>query len=70
MDYWHPDYIGAPTDGTSWEAAGDTRYRVLRGCSWSNYVDGDCRSANRGWLTPSNRNDLTGFRVVSVARTP
>jgi formylglycine-generating enzyme required for sulfatase activity len=68
MDYWHESYNGAPTDGSSWETAGDTRYRVLRGGSW--YINADyCRSANRLRSTPDHRDDTFGFRVVAVGRT-
>lgn len=68
LDYWHESYNGAPTDGTSWETAGDTRYRVLRGGSWSS-LGSYCRSANRYWGTPDNRSLNVGFRIVGVGRT-
>ncbi|MCW2237246.1 SUMF1/EgtB/PvdO family nonheme iron enzyme [Azospirillum canadense] len=32
-DCWHPDYSGAPSDGSAW-VTGDCRERVLRGGSW------------------------------------
>ncbi|WP_448203127.1 SUMF1/EgtB/PvdO family nonheme iron enzyme [Azospirillum sp. sgz302134] len=32
-DCWHPDYGGAPADGSAW-TSGDCRERVLRGGSW------------------------------------
>lgn len=68
LDYWHENYNGAPTDGRSWETAGDTRYRVSRGGSWMNYAR-YCRSADRSWSSPDFRNDSLGFRVVAGART-
>ena len=68
MDYWHENYNGAPTDGRSWEAGGDTRYQVLRGGSWY-YLASLCRSTNRYGNSPVSRNYDLGFRVVA-ARTP
>jgi formylglycine-generating enzyme required for sulfatase activity len=68
-NYWHVNYNGAPSDGRSWEAAGDTRYRVLRGGSWESggYI---CRSAHRVRNPPDFRNSAVGLRVVVAARTP
>lgn len=34
QDCAHPDYHGAPADGSAWEAAGDCASRMLRGGSW------------------------------------
>ena len=66
-DWYHPNYDGAPTDGTAWLSGGEMKYRVLRGGSW----DGDAsllRSAYRGRNTPDYRNSYFGFRVVAVAQ--
>jgi formylglycine-generating enzyme required for sulfatase activity len=41
---------------------------VLRGGSWNNNAD-NCRTANRNWNDPDDRNDNVGFRVVWVALT-
>ncbi|HLF84902.1 MAG TPA: formylglycine-generating enzyme family protein, partial [Blastocatellia bacterium] len=68
LDYWHETYSSAPTDGSPWETAGDTRYRVLRGGSWLNHGVG-CRSANRSRNTPGRRDVNFGFRVVAAGRT-
>jgi formylglycine-generating enzyme required for sulfatase activity len=61
-DDWHPNYEGAPNDGSAWlEADQSSTLKVLRGGAW-NYNPGFCRSAVRG----SNHvtiNDV-GFRVV------
>jgi len=66
LDHWHPSYENAPTDGSAWIIGGDSRYRLVRGGSW--YLNpGFCRSAVRNRLTPSNRNNLFGFRVVCVS---
>ncbi len=67
MDYWHESYDGAPTDGSSWETAGDTRRRVLRGGSY--YHDGNhSRAAMRDGVPLDARSPSLGFRVVAVAR--
>ncbi len=62
----HPDYEGAPADGTAWIEGGvewvlGTPHRVPRGGSWFNSALG-YRSAYRHWLHPSTRFDLLGFR--------
>ncbi|MBW4668012.1 MAG: SUMF1/EgtB/PvdO family nonheme iron enzyme [Cyanomargarita calcarea GSE-NOS-MK-12-04C] len=38
---------------------------MLRGGSWNNNPE-NCRSANRNWNTPDNRNNNIGFRLVVV----
>ncbi|MBR0224929.1 MAG: SUMF1/EgtB/PvdO family nonheme iron enzyme [Thermoguttaceae bacterium] len=37
--------------------------RVNRGGSWNNNAR-NCRSANRNWNTPDNRNNNLGFRFL------
>ena len=69
QDYWHDNYNGAPTDGRAWQTAGDTKYRVLRGGSWSLQAV-ICRSAARVMGTPDYSSLSFGFRVVAAARTP
>ena len=69
MDYWHENYNGAPTDGRSWEAAGDTDRRVQRGGSWL-WGANECRSAYRSSDFAGSGQDTVGFRVVAVVRTP
>ncbi|NNN07131.1 MAG: formylglycine-generating enzyme family protein [Elusimicrobia bacterium] len=60
-DWWHDSYTGAPTDGSAWEDAGDSR--IGRGGSWS--VDAAItRSADRTGFDPSARYDGLGFRPV------
>jgi formylglycine-generating enzyme required for sulfatase activity len=57
---WH-GYSNAVRNPTGAATGTD---RVLRGGSW--YGDsGDCRVARRDFLSPSRRNRLCGFRVVS-----
>jgi formylglycine-generating enzyme required for sulfatase activity len=62
LDAWHPNYKGAPTDGSAWEAR-DAKERVLRGGSWKDDAD-HCRSGYRHHLTPDQRDDAVGFRCV------
>ena len=63
QDVWHPNYQGAPTNGSAWEQGGDASYRLLRGGSWS---DGSSfsRSANRHGYQANNRNNDIGFRLA------
>lgn len=61
-DNWHPNYQGAPADGSVWPG-GDTWMRVVRGGSW--YSDPqDRRSARRNWFQPDDRGNSLGFRVA------
>jgi formylglycine-generating enzyme required for sulfatase activity len=61
-DFWHPDYRGAPTDGSAW-TAGDAAQRVMRGGSWLNYPKNLRAGVRQG--QPANHRDLTiGFRVA------
>jgi formylglycine-generating enzyme required for sulfatase activity len=67
QDVWHNNYQGAPTNGSAWLSGGDSSVRVLRGGSWSGYVD-YCRSSNRTDHRPDDLNYNIGFRVVVAAR--
>ncbi len=69
-DPWHDNYEGAQTDGSAWETGGSKSHRVLRGGSWLSPPE-YCRSATRGFDSPTDVNHARGFRVVCVpARTP
>jgi formylglycine-generating enzyme required for sulfatase activity len=63
LDFWHDNYQGAPPAGSAWESAGDKRYRVLRGGSWTTESQ-LCRSAERDRAVPSFKNPGVGFRIV------
>ena len=65
LDPWHDNYEGAPTDGSVW--GGDDSTRVVRGGSWFNDPR-NCRSAFRDCVTPDDRSDDIGFRVVCAVR--
>ena len=62
-DCGHPDYTGAPSDGSAWLKPGDCRLRMLRGGSWDDAV-ASVRSAIRYWEFADTRRDVIGFRVA------
>ena len=63
QDCMHPDYKGAPNDGSAWTEGCTGNFRVLRGGSWT---DGpaDLRSAFRGTSSPDHRDVVNGFRLA------
>ncbi len=65
-DTWHPNYDGAPTDGSAWIENGADNRSPLRGGSWYGYPD-VCRSAFRVNCIRGYYVDLLGFRVVCGA---
>jgi formylglycine-generating enzyme required for sulfatase activity len=69
-DNWHPNYEGAPGDGSVWPG-GEPSLRVLRGGSWTNGPS-LLRSAVRYGLQPGYRILGVGFRVARtlLPRTP
>jgi formylglycine-generating enzyme required for sulfatase activity len=67
QDYWHPNYDGAPADGSAWLSGGDTTKRVMRGGSWFN-DDRQLRSAQRSGRPPGLRVNTVGFRLVAVPK--
>ena len=66
LDHWHPNYKGAPADGSAWVYGGDVSRRMLRGGSWGS-VPRDCRSACRYYAERDKRFLNTGFRVCCDA---
>jgi formylglycine-generating enzyme required for sulfatase activity len=68
-DCYHPDYKGAPDNGSAWIEGGDCKMRMMRGGAW-NYPPGNVRSAHRNWLTSENRYFGLGFRVARTLATP
>ena len=62
QDCWNSSYAGAPMDGRAWRL-GECNRRVLRGGSWD-YMPRNLRSANRNWISRSNRNAGVGFRLA------
>lgn len=68
-DWYHPNYEGAPSDGSAWLDGGEQKYRVLRGGSGNSNAS-FLRSALRLYVTPdSSLVFFFGFRVVAVLRT-
>jgi len=63
LDYWHENYEGAPTNGSTWVTDGDSNRRLLRGGSWSRNPQ-DCRSAFRNSFGLDGKYVNIGFRVV------
>jgi formylglycine-generating enzyme required for sulfatase activity len=66
-DAWHPNYKGAPTDGSAWTEAG-VKDRVIRGGSFADPAESQ-RSAYRDHKPMSTRSDRIGFRCVKAAAT-
>ena len=66
-DCGHPDYTGAPSDGSAWLKPGDCRLRMLRGGAWDDAV-ARVRSAIRYWEFAETRRDVIGFRVGRALR--
>ncbi|MFM9488388.1 dihydropyoverdine dehydrogenase [Pseudomonas monachiensis] len=61
-DCYHPDYVGAPTDGSAWTEPNCDTLRI-RGNDWGE-APVFSRSGNRNDIDPQTRGDWIGFRVV------
>ena len=61
-DCEHPNYIGAPTDGSAWVEPNCESYQI-RGNDWGE-APVFSRSGNRNNIYPQTRGDWVGFRVV------
>ena len=66
-DCFHPNYDGAPTDGSSW-TTGDCKQRTSRGGSWD-MAPADLRVTFRFFGTPDGRGRDVGFRVARTLDT-
>jgi formylglycine-generating enzyme required for sulfatase activity len=62
-DVWHPNYLGAPNDGSAWLSDSDPTQRVIRGGAWD-YLPRLLRSAWRDSLPHTHRRDNLGFRIA------
>lgn len=67
QDCWHPDYTGAPTDGSAWIEGGQCSKRVNRGGGWGNHPR-TMRSATRDADNLDATSNALGFRVVRELR--
>lgn len=67
QDFWHENYMNAPSDGSAWLNDNHSISRILRGGSWN---DGalECRSAMRNCAS-GERTFSLGLRVVARVRT-
>jgi len=61
-DDWHPDYKGAPADGSARRVPG-AKDRIIRGGSWNDSADA-ARSSARNHALAETRNDKIGFRCA------
>ncbi len=66
-DNSHPNYKGAPSDGSAWLKDGDKSAPLLRGGAWDEAPQ-YCRSACRANLKAGPRMNAIGFRVACSAR--
>jgi formylglycine-generating enzyme required for sulfatase activity len=62
-DTWHPNYSGAPANGSVWVMQDDFRH-VIRGGAWD-YLPRLLRSSWRDWRFADQRADNIGFRVAT-----
>ncbi len=62
-DVYNESYGRAPGDGSASTTYGEG-LRMFRGGSWYS-VANLCRTAQRGWSAPGNRDSVIGFRVVA-----
>jgi len=65
QDRWHPDYQGAPADGSARTGSGLPDRRVLRGGAWD-YMPRLLRVSWRDGLPRTARRDNVGFRVAAT----
>ncbi len=65
-DCWHPNYQGAPADGSPW-LADNCAIRVLRGGAWD-YPASAMRAANRYYFSQTTRRSNYGFRLAISAK--
>jgi len=66
QDLWHPNYVGAPADGSAWIESGEKGMRVLRGGSWYDLAE-HCCSPHRNYYDSAEPSEDHGFRVVVTA---
>ena len=62
QDKWHPNYEGAPADGSAKEGSNGS-FRIFRGGGW-NGIAVNCRVAFRSFVSADCRGHYIGFRIV------
>ncbi len=67
-DCYHPNYNGAPTDGSAWISGCGSSGYVLRSNSWKHYEAKYARAAFRGEGKSTLLNGRVGFRVARSVR--
>jgi formylglycine-generating enzyme required for sulfatase activity len=61
-DTWHPDYKGAPADGSAWKQ-GDSKEKIARGGAYPDPADMQ-RCAYRLKLDAATKSGAVGFRCI------
>jgi formylglycine-generating enzyme required for sulfatase activity len=64
-DSWHPNYVGAPSDGSCWCDGTEPAKRIIRGGAWD-YLPRLLRCSWRDWLWQTTCRDNVGFRVAAT----
>jgi len=67
-DWYHPDYEGAPADGSAWEEPLGSA-RVARGGGFASHADA-LRAANRVEMGPAYQDEGLGFRCAREGGAP
>lgn len=62
-DTWHPNYAGAPPDGSAWVIGGKQQCRTIRGGAWD-HLPRVLRASWRDWAPEQSRWDNLGFRIA------
>jgi formylglycine-generating enzyme required for sulfatase activity len=65
LDYYRNTYEDARAVGSAWVTGKPSKHRILKGGSWYNFPE-SCRCADRHDAHEFSRDDIIGFRVVSV----
>jgi formylglycine-generating enzyme required for sulfatase activity len=65
-DLWHPNYAGAPGDGSSW-LTGQGTERITRGGSIERREQ-EFGASGRDWREPSEAIFSQGFRIAEAPR--
>ena len=68
-DAWHPNYLGAPVDGSAWKAYEKYVSRIIRSGSWRDRHP-SLRSAVRVSIPDHAKSDAIGLRCVKATTGP